>query len=125
MDDASEQPRRRTPPIPVWCSPAEREVILASAQEAGMSASSYLRRLGLGYAPRSMIDFEKVEAMLKVAADAGRMGGLLKMWLTDDKRMTAFDGRDMRPVILEVLRKIGEAQTEIRFIAEAVVKARA
>lgn len=118
------RPRRELPAIKVRVSETEREMIVAAAQSVGLSVSSYLRRLGLGYQPKSMIDLQKVEAMMRVSADAGRLGGLLKMWLTDDERMAAFKGRDLRPVILEALAKIGDAQTEIRHVAEAVLKAR-
>lgn len=123
MNATQERPRRRVPPIPVWCSEAEREAIVAGAQQVGLSASAYLRRLGLGYTPKSMVDIEQVQAMLKVAGDAGRIGGLLKMWLTDDERLKSFDG-DMRPAIQAALMRIGETQVEIHAIAETVLKAR-
>ena len=124
MEADTEPARRRTPPIKVWCNPAEREAIVAQAAAVGMSASAYLRRVGMNYKPRSMVDVERVAAMLDLAGDAGRLGGLLKMWLTDDKRLDTFKPRDMRPVIAEALRRIGETQIEIRAIAETVLKAR-
>lgn len=124
MEDAKPKPRRELPAIKVRVSEIEREIIIATAESVGLSVSAYLRRLGLGYQPKSMVDLQRVEAMLKVAGDAGRLGGLLKMWLADDQRLKTFAPVDMRPKIQQALAKIGEAQTEIRAIAETVLKAR-
>lgn len=124
MDAEDVQARRRTPPIPVWANPVERAQIIATAASVGLSASAYLRRLGLGYQPRTIVDTLEVQKLLKAAADAGRIGGLLKMWLTDDQRLAAFAPADMRPVIHEALRRINETHQEIRVIAGAVLKVR-
>lgn len=124
MDATTGPKRRRTEPIKVCCSVAEREQIAATAAACGMTSSAYLRRVGLGYQPRSMVDVERVAAMLDVAGNAGRLGGLLKMWLADDARLKTFAPRDMRPVIAETLKRIGDAQIEIRAVAETVLKAR-
>lgn len=115
--------RKGSTAIRVYCLPAERETIGANAAAVGMSVSTYLRRVGLNYQPRGMVDLDQVEAMLRVSADAGRLGGLLKMWLTDDMRMASF-GRDMRPEITAAVAKIGETQAEIQAIAQTVLRAR-
>lgn len=124
LNATAKRRRERVEPIRVCCTAVERETIKAQAEAVGLSASAYLRRVGLGYKPRSMIDVERVAAMLDVAGDAGRLGGLLKMWLTDDERLATFKPRDMRPVIAEVLKRIGDTQIEIRAVAETVLKAR-
>jgi hypothetical protein len=126
MTNASEvdATRKASTVIRVYCLPWEHEAIVAGSTTVGLSVSTYLRRLGLGYTPKSMVDLDQVEIMLRISADAGRLGGLLKLWLTDDEKMAAFKGRDMRPVILEALAKIRDAQTEIRHVAETVLKAR-
>lgn len=121
--DAEEVPaRRRTPPVKVWANPVERPTLAATAASVGLSASAYLRRLGLGYQPRTIVDTLEAQKLLKAAADAGRIGGLLKMWLTDDQRLAAFAPADMRPMIHEALRRINETHQEIRAIAGAVLK---
>lgn len=89
-----------------------------------MSVSAYLRCIGLGYQPRGMVDLEQVQALLKVSADAGRLGGLLKMWLTDDVRLEGFGARDMRAEIAARLAEVGETQRALRAIVQTVLKAR-
>jgi len=49
-----------------------------------MSVSAYLRDLGLHYQPESVFDADVVMEMIKINGDQGRLGGLLKMWLTND-----------------------------------------
>jgi hypothetical protein len=45
--------RKRNPPIKVWCLYNERAAIEANAKAAGLSLSTYLRRVGMGYEIRS------------------------------------------------------------------------
>ena len=116
--------RKGSTAIRVYCTPAEHEALTRAATRTGMSVSMYLRRVGLGYQPRSMIELDRVEAMLKVSADAGRLGGLLKLWLTDDAKLARFKGRDLRPVIVAALAEVAAAQAKIREIAATVLKTR-
>lgn len=75
--------RPRGKPFYVWCSDAEREAILASAALTRLSASAYLRRVGLGYQPKTALDHDRVMDLHRLRGDLGRLGGLLKLWLTD------------------------------------------
>ena len=45
--------------------------------------SVYLKTLGLGYEPKSLLDAERVGELLKACGDLGRLGGLLKLWLSE------------------------------------------
>lgn len=78
--------RRTTLPINVWCLPAERAEIEANAKAAGLSLSAYLWEVGLGTQPRSVVDYEQVAVLARTQADLNRLGGLLKMWLTNKER---------------------------------------
>jgi hypothetical protein len=46
--------------------------------------STYLMRVGLGYPVKSVLDNKRVEELCRINGDLGRLGGLLKLWLTDD-----------------------------------------
>lgn len=37
------------------------------------------------------MDYKAVLDLVKVNADLGRLGGLLKLWLSDDKRVAQFN----------------------------------
>ncbi|MCM8739309.1 conjugal transfer protein TraJ [Azospirillum sp. A1-3] len=101
--------RDRQRPLKVWVNAAERARIEVKAEAAGLSVSAYLRSVGLGYQPRSVVDLEAVERLAKVNADLGRLGGLLKLWLTDTPGRGAAVA-DVR----ELLGHIKDTQDELR-----------
>jgi Mobilization protein NikA len=66
--------------------PNEEAEIKSKAQDAGLTVAEYLRNLGLGYRVPSVIDNRQVDSLLKINGDLGRLGGLIKLWLTNDER---------------------------------------
>lgn len=74
--------RDRQRPLKVWVSPEERQVIEARAKASGLAVSAYLRTAGLGIEPKSVFDQDAILALVKAHADQGRLGGLLKWWLS-------------------------------------------
>lgn len=110
--------RKGSTHITVYCLPAEKEEIQQKARDARMSMGGYLRAVGLGYEVQSVMDAELVMSLAKVNADQGRLGGLLKLWLTDDARFAAFDAARMRATIEAVLEKISETQDALRKLAD-------
>lgn len=112
--------RKGSPPIKVYCLPEERRRIEGIAQTAGLSLSAYLLAVGQGYPVSNVTDLQAVRDMLRVNGDLGRLGGLLKLWLTDDART-----RDFSPSLIRaVLGKIEATQDQISRIAESVVRPR-
>lgn len=75
--------RDRNRTLRVVVSDTERERISAGAKAAGLSVSAFLRNLGLGHTIHSAYDQEAVIALLRATGDQGRLGGLLKLWLTE------------------------------------------
>ena len=71
--------------VPV--SAAEEQAIKSKARDTGLSVAKFMREISLGYTVKSVIDHQQVEKLLKVNGDLGRVGGLLKMWLTNDVRI--------------------------------------
>lgn len=71
--------------VPVTLS--EKQEIIEKAGTAGLSLARYMRMVSLGYTVPSVIDNQKIEQLLKINGDMGRVGGLLKMWLTNDVRL--------------------------------------
>ncbi|WP_241289305.1 plasmid mobilization protein [Pseudomonas aeruginosa] len=80
------QPRRRGKPIEVWVTDEEKASITKRAEEAGMSRSGFLRRLGLNTPIRSIVDLTAVAELAKVNGDLGRVADLLKFWLSEKGR---------------------------------------
>lgn len=101
--------------VPVLQEEAESIKNLASA--AGLPVARYLRTVGLGYRVQGILDNKRVEELAKINGDLGRLGGLLKLWLTDDYRTAHIGASTVRAV----LSKIEENQTEILKVMRLVV----
>lgn len=122
--DAEKPTRRQRTHIKIWCDPEDKAKIEALAQSVGLSASSYLRQMGLGYKPRSVVDLDEVQRLVAINGDLGRMGGLLKLWLSDDPKLDEFKPDQMRAIVRGLLKKIEAGQAELREVAKAVLIAR-
>ena len=90
------------------------------ARTTGNSASGYLRKVGLGYEVRSILDFARAQDLVKVNADLGRLGGLLKLWLASDKRLEGYSQPELRRLVLTLLVKVEANQEEMRSILKTV-----
>ena len=65
----------------------EEQEIRTKARDTGLSVAKYMRQVSLGYFVPSAIDNQQVEKLLRINGDLGRIGGLLKLWLTNDVRL--------------------------------------
>jgi len=110
--------RKSSPPIKVYCLPDERQQVQAQADAAGLSLSAYLLRVGLGYEIHGILDHRRVHDLAKVNGDLGRLGGLLKLWLSNDDRVAGFSVA----TILALLSKIEDTQAELREVMTKVVR---
>jgi hypothetical protein len=68
----------------VLVSDDERAEIERRAGIAGLSISAFLRAAGLHEPIRSALDYEAV-LELALSADMGRLGGLIKLWLAEQR----------------------------------------
>ncbi len=113
--------RKASTPIKVYVLPDELVAIQVAADAAGLSASNYLRNLGLGFEPRSMIDQRQVVELAKINADQARLGNLLKMWLADDERLHQYEPAQMRATIEHAMQRIQEFQAQLLQTAKKLV----
>jgi len=121
MDDEKKVTRKNSPPIKVYCLPEERAEIEANAKRAGISVAHYLREVGQGYQVKGVMDYQYVRELVRVNGDLGRLGGLLKLWLTDDPRTARFGDA----TILALLGRIEATQAEMSRLMKSVVQPRA
>lgn len=101
--------------VPV--SPEEEDEIKRLAGAAGLSVAAYLRGVGLGYKVTGILDNRRVEELARINGDLGRLGGLLKLWLTNDERTKAFG----EPTIRAVLSKIEDTQAMMHDVIREIV----
>jgi len=104
------QSRRRTKQLHVPVLPDEIADIKCNAEKCGLSVAAYLRELGLRHHPKSILDANAVLELAKVNGDLGRLGGLLKMWLTNDDRLKTLGKERVVPMINGILEEIKTAQ---------------
>lgn len=77
--------RDRLHPIKVYVSARERAEIEHRANAVKLAPSTLMRSLALGFEPKSAFDKDAIAMLIKLHADQGRLGGLLKLWLTERK----------------------------------------
>lgn len=75
--------RARSRRFLVTLSETEHAEIKSIAAQVGMSMSMYLRRVGLGFEPKSKLDAAIARDLIKTRGDLGKVGGLLKLWLME------------------------------------------
>ncbi|CZP18802.1 conjugal transfer transcriptional regulator TraJ [Legionella pneumophila] len=113
MDNQNKKPTRkhgRHLRVPVL--PDEEISIKSNAAQAGLSIAEYLRRVGQGHPIQSAIDKDYILQLSKINADMGRLGGLFKLWLTQDRRVAHFDHR-MVKALLDRIQTTQEAMFEV------------
>lgn len=77
----------------------EYDIIIAKAQNTRLSVSEFAKRACLGRRIKSKVEAEAILALVKVNADMGRLGGLLKLWLSEPER-------DDRSIVRKLLHDI-------------------
>ena len=114
MDDTKkEKTRRESTPVKVWVTPAEKAAIAEKAAAHSMSASRYLRALGLALPIQSTVDQRAVLELVKINADLGRLGGLIKMWLTSNESFQSASGQAMQRKLDGTLNEIRSLQKKM------------
>jgi hypothetical protein len=100
--------------------PGEEQIIKENAVNVSLTVAEYLRRLSLGYEIKSTLDSEYVLQLVKVNADQGRLGGLLKLWLTDDPKLTTCGIAWTPGVVRALLKRIEANQDEMLRLVQAL-----
>ena len=121
MSEAASITRKASPVAKVYCLPHERQELQMQAKATGLSLSSYLLKVGLGYQVPGILDNKKVEELARINGDLGRLGGLLKLWLTDDPKTAHIGAHTIRAI----LSKVEDGQAELVRVMQTVVKPRA
>lgn len=96
---------KRSVKLQAYVTPEEYDQIIESSEQARLSLSEFARRVCLGIRIESREDQQARLELLRVHADLGRLGGLLKLALAE--------GHDKVSVI-RLLRQIDQTQTELR-----------
>ena len=101
--------------------PDEEASIKQNAEAAGLTVAAFLRNVGIGYQIKGIVDNNEVEKLAKINGDLGRLGGLLKLWLTNDERTAHFNEATIRAV----LSRIVDTQDKMVDVMGSIVRPRA
>ena len=75
----------------------------------------------MGYPIRSIVDHHQIEELVKINGDLGRLGGLLKLWLSKEQSVGGIDARTIR----ETLKKIDGTQDQMLALMQKVLRPQA
>lgn len=96
---------RRSAKLQAYVTPEEYDQIIKISEQTRLSLSEFARRVCLGIRIESREDQQARLELLRIHADLGRLGGLLKRALAE--------GHDKMSVI-RLLRQIDQTQMELR-----------
>jgi len=102
MPKEAKEIRNPKAPIKVYVNETERETIERVAEATQKSPSALMRDLALGFEPRCVTDKDAIQSLIKLNADQGRLGGLLKLWLTSEKNGQGVSSRDVRQLYEQI-----------------------
>lgn len=105
--------------VNVRALPEDWAEIKSYANTAGMPLSAFMRAAALGVTIKSVVDLDQVHRLAKIHADQGRLGGLLKLWLSKEERFAP--GYPDREQITQLLDSIRRVQDELRRTARQIL----
>lgn len=109
-------PTRKT--VKTYLTPEEYDRVTAMAVQAGLSVSTFMKRVCLGQEVRSKEDQQVVISLHKANADLGRLGGLFKLALSSGQSgALTFECRGL-------LRQIEKSQAEVMEICRSMAEKR-
>lgn len=101
--------------IYVYVTPDDNQQIVDNAAAAGMTVSGYMRATALGMPLKAKLDLDAISNLTKLGADQGRLGGLLKMYLSNDDHT-----QNSKFKIERLLQDILATQNEIKKVLEKI-----
>lgn len=120
MEAKKSQKRQRVKQLRVPALAAEITEIQTNAANCGMSVANYLRSLGMNYKPKSILDHKAVLELSKVNADLGRLGGLLKMYLSNDEKVKALGKLESQKLVYTLLDELKVTQKQLYETAKKI-----
>lgn len=107
-------PNRKT--VKTYLTDQEFDQLSSLARQAGLTKSTFIKRVCLGMELRSKTDQHAVLALLKANADLGRVGGLLKFALSGKG-----SNGPMAHEFRQTLHKIEASQAEVADACQGVI----
>jgi hypothetical protein len=112
-------PYERTRAIRVYVNDQEHHQIEQQSVALNLSASTYLRQLGLNCKPKPMTDLEAMRKLAHLHGDLGRLGGLLKLTIVEfrNQKISPNEARTL-------LHKIEATRQDLAFTMRRLIRER-
>lgn len=104
--------------IVTYVTDDEHKQLVQSATKAGLTASTFVKRVCLGQRVHSIVDHQAVLAVMKANADLGRLGGLFKKFLSEGNAVGPYAAD-----LLATLRSIEATKAQVVKECTALVQA--
>ena len=102
----------KLPTIKMYLTVSEHTKITANAEKAGLSNSTYAKRICLGLPTPSLEKQQNRLELLRINADLGRLGGLFKLCLSEKETPL----EPLHQQVRHVLKEIEARQREMKAI---------
>ncbi len=113
---AKSQKRIRQKYIKVILTEEEKKQIEDNAKLSKISTSQYLRELGLGHKPKSLIDVMVIQEVRSLKADMNKVGGLLKLLMSGQ----TIDPKEIRSTVNGLLLDFSRNQNSLDILISKV-----
>lgn len=113
--------RRRKQMILVRVDEEEKRKLQEQAKKCGQSVAGLLRSLALHYPLISRVDQYALDILVKASADLGRVGGLFKLWLTQNSEAKPSLGNRTYESIEALVEEIEKNQREMLEISRKLL----
>lgn len=116
----AKEARRRSIHVPVRSD--ELQQLRLRASGVRMPLSTYIRGRGLVFRPTVLLSPSAVQDMLDLRSEVNRLGGLLRLWITDDPRLADYPHSQVSRTVGEALRRVASLQRQIRELAQGQIR---
>lgn len=106
--------------IKVYVSPEDKMDIKIRARGLGLTDSTFLRNLGLGFSPTSSLDQDAILELSKINTAQARLGNLLALALKNPEKMSLYGDKDVAAKIDELIDGISNLQIRMLSLASDV-----
>jgi hypothetical protein len=100
--------------------PDEEQQIVNYAESTGLSVAAYLRNLGMGYKPTSVLDAQIVEDLAKINAAQSRLGNLVQLALSNPEKQGLYGDIGVARELRRLTIAINQLQEEMLEIVEKI-----
>ncbi|MDG6882831.1 conjugal transfer relaxosome component TraJ [Phocoenobacter uteri] len=106
--------------LKVCLSKSDKEEIKIKANSLGMTTSTFLRNLGLGFKPTSTLDQDAILELVKINTAQSRLGNLMALALKNPEKMSLYGDKDIATKIDTLLDEIAKLQITMLSIVNNV-----